>query len=145
MSVPQRKFREIVFQLLYSHDLGGFAEGDMIPFMMEELSVTRATMEQAHRRMQEIHGKLAEIDAIIAKMSLLYDFSRIQRVERNILRLGMYELFYDSEIPPKVAIAEAMRLCRKFSTPEAGHFVNALLDEAYKKSLEQGIEADEGS
>jgi N utilization substance protein B len=49
------------------------------------------------------------------------------------LRLGIFEIFFDSEIPAKVAIAEAIRLCRKFGTPESSQFVNAILDGVYKK------------
>ena len=80
---------------------------------------------------------MTEIDAVIAKTSQSYAFERIQSVERNILRLAVYELLYDPEMPPKVALAEAVRLTRKFGSPEAAAFVNALLDGIYKSS--QGI------
>ena len=64
---------------------------------------------------------------------LLYDIDRIHSVERNVLRLGIYELFFDPEIPPKVAIAEAIRMSKKFGTPESVSYVNAIMDNIYKR------------
>ena len=130
--LPQQKFREIVFQLLYSHDIGDAEEGDMTSLLMKELSVTKKTMEKAHERVREIIKNKAEIDKKIAATSKSYDFNRIHLVERNILRLGTFELIFDDEIPEKVAIVESMRLARKFSTAESANFVNAILDALYR-------------
>lgn len=141
MPVPQQKFREIVFQLLYSHDMGKSEERDMLALMMAELAVSRKVVRDAQGKMREITARLSEIDALIAKSSHGYAFERIQSVERNILRMGVYELLYDTDIPPKVAIAEALRLERKFGSPEGGAFINALLDNIYKSS--QGLKIDE--
>lgn len=132
MSLPQQKYREIVFQLLYSLDIGNPKEEDIISLLMKELSVTKVTMRQAWQRAQSILSHKKEIDNRIRQTAVSYEFDRIQVVERTILRLGVFELFHDPNIPPKVAISEAMRLARKFSTPEAASFVNALLDHLYK-------------
>lgn len=128
MSIPQQKFRELVLQLLYSHDIGRASEEDMLPLMMAELAVTRKTVRDAQQKVRDIISKQTELDALLAQTSQSYDFERIQTVERNILRLSAYELLFDDSIPPKVAIAEAVRLARKFGTPESAGFINALLD-----------------
>lgn len=135
MAVPQQKYRELVFQMLYSNDIGKGVDRDNQLLLMKELAVTRRTVFLAQDRIDQIKEKLREIDGKITKVSRSYDFDRIPTVEKNILRLGTYELLYDDEIPPKVAIAEAMRLARKFSTPEASNFINALLDHLYQESL----------
>jgi N utilization substance protein B len=140
MAFRIQKFREILFQLLYSHEIGHPNEEDMIPLIMKEVSVTRKTVREAQEKLQALLEKLPEIDEIIAKTSVSYSFERIQNVEKNILRLGVFELIYEADIPPKVAIAEAMRLARKFGSPEAASFVNALLDNIYK--AQQGIHVD---
>ncbi len=132
MPLPPQKFREAVFQMLYSRDFEGSAEGEMVPFMMAELKTTRKAMTEAEDRVEAIWGKLPEIDPQIANASTEYTFERISRVERTILRLGLFELLFDPSLPPKVAIAEAIRLCRKFGTPESSQFVNAILDGIYK-------------
>lgn len=140
MPVPQQKFREIVFQLLYSQDIGRSEERDMLALMMTELAVSRKVVRDALERLRKISARLPEIDALIAKSSHGYAFERIQSVERNILRIGVYELLHDPAIPPKVAIAEALRLERKFGSPEGAAFINALLDNVYKSS--QGLKVD---
>ncbi len=134
MSVSHQKFREIVFLMLYSFDTGGIYEEEIVKFLMNWLAVTKKHVLIAQERVQEILAKKNEIDALIAKISVSYSFERIQTVERNILRVGAYELLYDEALPPKVAISEAIRLARKFGTPESAAFVNALLDQLYKQS-----------
>jgi len=140
MTIPAQKFREIVFQLLYSYDIGRATDENMIDLLTKELSVTKKIICDAQRHLQLILKHKDEIDATIAKTSHAYAFERIQTVERNILRIGVYEILFDENIPPKVAIAEAMRLARKFSTKEAASFVNAILDAIYKRSI--GKDAD---
>jgi len=132
MVVPQRKFRELVFQMIFSQDLNQSTDIKIITSMLDQLTVTKKTLRQANERMQCVFDKLEEIDQHISKCSRDYDFNRISRVERNILRLGVYELLYDEEVPPKVALAESIRLSRKFGTPEGGAFVNAVLDAIYR-------------
>jgi len=131
MVVPQRKFREIVFQMIFSQDLGGGVEPKVVSSMLDQLMVTKKTLRQVCDKVSEIVSKIDAIDDLISKFSKDYDFKRISRVERNILRLGVFELLFDDEIPPKVAISEAIRLSRKFGTPEGGAFVNAILDGIY--------------
>lgn len=144
MAVPQQKIREIMFQLLFSYDMADPQAVDMETLLMKELSVTRKTLRVAQEKVDSVLSRIDEIDQLIASTVDTYDFSRIQVVEKNILRLGLYELFYDDDIPPKVAIAEAMRLARKFSTKEAASFVNAVLDALKKKSEGQEVCTDNG-
>jgi N utilization substance protein B len=71
---------------------------------------------------------LVEIDRKIAQYATNWQLERMAVVDRNILRMGCYELAYSTGIPPKVAINEAVDLAKKFSGAEAGKFVNAILD-----------------
>jgi N utilization substance protein B len=131
MPLPPQKFREAVLQILYSYDFESSAE-EIIPFMMQELKTTRKAMFEAEARVKQILEKAPEIDGKISLASTEYTFDRISRVERTILRLSLFELLFDKNIPSKVVIAEAIRLCRKFGTPESSQFVNAILDGVYK-------------
>jgi N utilization substance protein B len=134
MSVPIQKIREIVFQMLYSLDIGKTDDEEAIKLMMKEVSVTKKTARDALQRAHDVIANKAEIDALIHQTTSAYAFDRIQTVERNILRLGVFEMLFDETIPEKVAISEAMRLARKFGTPSSASFVNALLDTIYKNS-----------
>lgn len=139
MAIPQAKFREIVFQLLYSYDMGHATEEDLTELLMAELAVTKSSLRLANIKVEEIIKIKNELDKSIASISQSYNFERIQSVEKNILRLGLYEMIYDNSIPPKVAIAEAMRLARKFGSPESASFVNAILDNLYKISIGEKV------
>lgn len=139
MSLSKLKFRELVFQLLFSLDEGTSDFNLMEELMMEQLKVTKKNVRLAQEQVQKITRHLKEIDSFIASVSTAYDFNRIQTVTRNILRLSVYELFFDSSIPPKVVIAEGIRLSRKFNTPESASFVNALLDCLYQKKMGEPI------
>lgn len=130
MPFSPQKFREIVFQLIYSDDFGSDVE--IVEMLMAQLSVTKRVVREASALKDKILEKKKEIDELIRSHSESYDFERIPRIERNVIRLGVYELLFSKEVPPKVAIAESIRLSRKFATPEAATFVNAILDSVYK-------------
>lgn len=135
MAPTPQKFREIVLQILYSSDFNASQDEDMGTFMKEEFALSSKSMRLAQERRDQILAKKEEADALIGEFSSSYSLERIPRTERAILRLGVYELLFDTAIPPKVAIAEAIRLARKYATPEGGMFVNAVLDSLYKKKL----------
>lgn len=145
MAVPPKKMREIVFQLLYSRNMGEADSADMLNLIVKELEVTRSTVREAQAKVEQLQTQRDTIDAAIAATAKSYSFERIPHVERNILRLAVFELFNEKEIPAKVVISEAIRLARKFATPESSSFINAVLDAIYKdmlgeKAPEQAIE-----
>lgn len=135
MPVPIQKIREIVLQLLYSYDIAQLPGDETTAFLSQELSLSNTATKEAMGKVLEIWQHHEALDLLIQEISIEYALDRIQKVERNILRLGVYEMLYDEAVPPKVAIAEAMRLAKKYSTPEAVAFVNALLDNIYKKKV----------
>ncbi|MFA4842876.1 MAG: transcription antitermination factor NusB [Candidatus Omnitrophota bacterium] len=75
-----------------------------------------------------VADNLAEIDKKIASFATNWQLNRMPVVDRNVLRLSCYELSFRDDIPPKVSINEAVDLAKKYSGPEAGKFVNAILD-----------------
>lgn len=140
MALPQQKYREIVFQLLYGQDLAFPQDENLQSLISKELKISKRAVKEAQLRVNSIIQNLEEIDSLIGETSQSYNFKRIPSAERNILRLAIYEIIFDDQVPPKVAIAEAIRLARKFSSPESATYVNALVDALYKKQL--GEESD---
>lgn len=137
MPIPKQKLREVVFQILYSLDMGTSDIEYLTSLISSEFHISPRDVETALHSAKEILERKEALDEMISKASTSYDFERIQTIERNILRLGIYELFYIEGIPPKVAISEALRLSRKFATPEAGLFINAILDQLYKNQQQK--------
>lgn len=132
MSLPKQKSREIAFQILYSQNFSIGEEETIIDLMMKITKTSKKNVAMAFDYTKKIKEHIAQIDELIELVCTSYDFNRISKAELNIIRLGVFELLY-TEIPAKVVIAEAIRLCRKFGTVDSANFVNALLDAIYKK------------
>ncbi|MDB2614072.1 transcription antitermination factor NusB [Chlamydiales bacterium] len=135
MSIPHKKSREIIFLILFSQDVNETEGHSLESLVRQELEISKKSFKLAEKRVEKIKEYLNTIDLIIQRISAQYDYEKLQKVEKNILRLSSYEILYDADIPPKVAIAEAIRLAKKFSTPQASKFINALLDHLYKESI----------
>lgn len=140
MEFSPQKLREMVFQFLFSFDMGGEPEGDLIALLMRELAVSKKQASIAHSKAKTIWQHREELDVIIARYSKEYSLDRIKTVERNVLRLAFYELLIEKALTPKIIISEAHRLTRKFSAVEGAAYVNAVLD-----SLKTGSESNESS
>jgi len=86
------------------------------------------------------HGVLKnqeQIDRVIEEYAPEWPLEQITTVDRNILRLGIYELKFDNDVPPKVAINEAIELAKTFGGPSSGKFVNGVLGTIYRKIVEK--------
>ena len=79
-----------------------------------------------------IHKK--EVDDLLKKISANWVPDRMAMIDKNILRLGICELLFDSTTPPKVVINEAVEIAKKFGTEESPDFINGILDKVYKDS-----------
>ena len=73
------------------------------------------------------------IDGLISRSSKNWRLERMSRVDRSILRLGVFEMLYMEDIPPKVSIDEAVELGKKFGTEDSGAFINGVLDNVFNK------------
>lgn len=129
MTLPQKKLREAVFLCLFSFDSGMDSPDALVELVMKELKMTKKNVFEAYEEARLVEECKAELDEKIAAASTSYEFERIPYVERNILRLALFEM---KSIPGPVAISEAMRLARKFATTQSGSFVNAILDNLLK-------------
>jgi N utilization substance protein B len=100
----------------------------------ETMELPPATSEEAAMRLFAeplIRGtveKLTEIDGKIQHYAKNWDMGRMAVVDRNILRLAIYEMLFREDIPPVVSINEAVDIAKKFSTDDSGRFVNGILD-----------------
>jgi len=77
--------------------------------------------------------RLAEIDALLGGHTVGWRFERLALVDRNILRLGVYELLHAPDVPAEVAMDEAVELCKKYGTERAQSFVNGILDRVWRE------------
>ena len=81
-----------------------------------------------HRLVEGVQANRATIDTVIEQFSSNWKLSRMSCVDRNVLRIAVFELLYCADIPPKVSINEAIDVGKRFGTEESGAFINGILD-----------------
>ena len=82
-----------------------------------------------------VSGNLDAIDDKISEYATNWQLKRMAVIDRNIMRMGLFELKYSAEIPPKVAINEAVELAKKYGDLESSKFVNGILDKIHKNEI----------
>lgn len=136
--------RAIVLQSLYEwdfHDCAADTE-KLIDRNLEEFAPEFDEKDFAKRLIEGVVKKKEEIDATITKFAPDWPLPKITIVDRNVLRIGTYELTSDPEIPSKVAINEAIELAKTFGGESSGKFVNGVLGAVYRNQIAQGIEKE---
>ncbi len=123
--------REIVLQVLYQLELRGNEVIDEVDSFCIEQGKEAGISEFAMILAKGCIPKIKGIDQKIIGISENWELQRMSVVDRNILRLACYELFYMDDVPPKVSINEAIDLAKKYSTEKSGLFVNGVLDKIY--------------
>lgn len=132
----RRDAREAAVQFLYQVDTHQPAEVDKaLEEFWRQNDAKQNVRDFANDLLRGTLEKKTEIDAKIASLADNWDFARLAVVDRNILRLALYEMLFRPEIPPVVSINEAIEIAKKFSTAESGKFVNGLLDRVKKDLL----------
>ncbi len=141
----RRRARQAALQMLYHCDAGGVTP--------EEAIATHDQIEQAIRTGSEdadafasrlvlgTIGHAAEIDPLIAASAEHWRPERMALIDRLILRMAVYQLLHEPDVPPVVVIDEAVELARRFSGAESGRFVNGVVD-AIRKKIEDRIESE---
>ncbi len=126
------KAREYVLQMLYQVDI---TRGDWQEILEnfcaspDHQDLSGELKDFSFELLGGVVGHLQEIDKKISQYAANWQLERMAFVDRNIMRLGCFELLYRLDIPPKVAINEAVELAKKYSGVESGKFVNAILDQ----------------
>jgi len=125
----RRLARELAIQFLYQFDLAGGSVEEAVPlFWTTQEGVNDTVRQFAEELIRGCAMHREVIDQRIAKYTEHWELPRMAAVDRNILRLAIYEMVCRNDIPPVVSINEAVDIAKKYSTPESGAFVNGILD-----------------
>ena len=131
----RRKSREFALQMLYECDLGEQRAAQVEKYFWKTARAAESTRKFANELFEGALEQAEANDKLVGKLSRNWRMERISAIDRNILRLAIYELRAGTA-PAKVVIDEAIELAKKFSSEEAPAFVNGVLDAA-RKSLEE--------
>ena len=121
--------REIALQVLYQTEQNpGLALGDVRRFIERRLCGDKKLCEFAEGLVEGVQANQPKIDALIARVAENWRLDRMAAIDRNILRLGAYEMLFRPDTPTKVAINESLELAKRYSTAQSSRFVNGILD-----------------
>ena len=137
--MARRKGRILAFQALYSHDLGNVPLDNILDFSWVESSTLERlssddTLTFARLIISGTLEHLDEIDKLIKDHLVSWDFERLNRVDLAILRMSIYSLLYQKDIPSPIVIDEAIEISKEYGSDESYTFINAMLDNI-RKSL----------
>ncbi len=138
--------RTVVMQTLYEWDFNN-QKAEKLQQLLErnqkEFAPGLEDNDFSRQLLEGVVKNIQEIDGYIQKYAPEWPLEQITIVDRNILRIGIYELKFDSTIPPRVAINEAIEVAKSFGGESSGKFVNGVLGAIYKDLIEKGEITDE--
>ena len=119
----------MALQVLYQTEQNpGLAPEEVSRFVERRLRGDRKLCEFAEGLIAGVQQNQTRIDSLISDVAENWRLDRMAAIDRNILRLGAYEILYCPDVPTKVAINEALELAKRYSTAQSSRFVNGILD-----------------
>ena len=133
----RRKAREFALQVLYQIDLSNMEADAALDLFCKHFEAGKKSMPYARRLVQGVAVRQQEINAMIASHAENWRPERMSVVDRNILRLALYELCFEDEVPARVVINEAIEVAKRFGNEESGSFINGILNAVRKTTIER--------
>ena len=130
--MQRREARELLLSALY--------RCEFIPATLDEVFEDTDPADQREYIETVFNGirdRQPEIDHMLGEKTVGWKFERLALLDRNILRIGVYELLYFDDVPPEVALDQAVELAKKFGTEQARKFINGILDRIWKEHRER--------
>jgi transcription antitermination protein NusB len=130
----RRKSREFALQMLFQWEVGAHSPQKVIASFLPTHNAGAEVKEFARGLFEGTVEHIESIDPLLRSHTEHWKLERMAAVDRNVLRLALYEMLHHPETPPAVVINEALELARRFSAAESVEFVNGVLD-AVRKAL----------
>ena len=131
----RRKSRELALQVLYQGELAG--QTGLLDFeeFCVHFQVSKKAIPYAKKLLEGVQWKVEEINQLISRYAENWRLERMSAIDRNILRLAVFELHYQDDVPTSVAINEAVEIAKRYSTVDSGPFINGILDAMAKEEI----------
>jgi len=123
----RRKSRRAALQILYQIDVGRCTPEAAITYVAAETELEPEELAFARELVTGTLAHLADLDGVISRLSRDWRLERMAAVDRNLMRLALFEIFYRTDIPPGVSVNEAVELAKTFGGMDSGRFVNGIL------------------
>ena len=135
----RRKSRELVLKVLYQLEITNQDPQQAIARLQEHFSENEEKDDFSERIVLGVLEHCGEIDQLIEECSENWRLDRMTIIDRAILRMATFELLYCEEIPPKVALNEAIDLGKRFGSEDSGSFINGILDQILNEASRKAI------
>jgi N utilization substance protein B len=130
--VRRRKSRELALRMLYQLETNSSNPELALENYCNIFPYQQDVVDYAESLMLGVKKDKEIIDTYIQDASEHWKINRIAFVDKNILRIGIYEMLFSEDVPPKVAIDEAIELAKKYGNEDSGNFINGVLDRVFK-------------
>ena len=134
----RRQARELAMQALFYMDIRKDASEETLEYFCGCFCPSKKSRPFFRKLVNGVLGKKGQIDALVERFSQNWNISRMSCVDRNVMRIAIYEMLYCDDIPPKVSINEAVDIGKKFGTQESGAFINGIMDSIREALVEEG-------
>ena len=130
----RRQARIIALQTLYEYDTAKHDVASVLERHVEERRLAPAVVDYANELVQGVLAHLVQIDATIEEAAHEWPLAQMARIDKNILRLAIYEILYNNAVPAKAAINEAVELAKRFGSDTSSRFINGVLGTIFNRS-----------
>ncbi len=137
MTSQRRLARERVLQALYAYDISHTSPDFLSADIFKDIE-NEAALEFAKKLYRDTINNMVDIDSVLQGHLEHWDISRVNPIDRSLLRMGVAEIMLSEEVPTKVTINEIIELAKKYSTEESPKFVNGILDASLKQLMSEG-------
>ena len=134
----RRRARELAVQVLFHIGFSGGKPEEVFDLICQNFGAGESIRPFSRELVVGVCEKMEELDAMIRRASEHWRLERMPQVDRNVLRLAVYEMLCREDVPPKVSIDEAVEIGKKYGSEESGSFINGVLDKIYNILLEEG-------
>jgi len=124
----RRRARELALQALFYMDMSRDPPEESLGLFCRHFGPSEKTRSFFMRLVQGVQEKRGQIDALIERFSENWKMYRMSTVDRNVMRIAVFEILFCDDIPPKVSINEAIEIGKKFGSEDSGSFINGILD-----------------
>ena len=134
----RRRARELAVQILFHMEFSPGEPGEVFQLISNNFGAPESIKAFSRVLVQGVCERREDLDRLISRASENWRLERMSLVDRNVLRLGLYELLHIQDIPAKVSIDEAVELGKRFGNEDSGAFINGVLDAIYRRLLKEG-------
>jgi len=128
----RRKARELALNALFQGEMTATSAVENFPLLCENFEINKKAIPYGQELVYGITDKRDELDAKIEESAVNWRVSRMSVLDRNIIRLAAYEMMFKEDVPPRVAIDEAIELAKRYCAEDSPGFINGILDAILK-------------